>query len=1074
MQTGYPVDDVCVVTHDGGFIVVQAKTNLRLEATEGSPLAQALAQAVRMYREGIPYDTTEPGSGRAWNATVDRIVIATDHAAPATVRHALVTVVDRLATAPGWSDERQLVDNNGQQAALDVFKKHVDRLWRQEAGAEITREEFREFCAVLRLMVFDLEPGGRDLLSVHALLAGALVDRSRIQSAWKSLLSECGRLSAGRRFAAAGSLRGNLAVDGIVVNEVEHPGDVWPAFAPEEVLYGPLAAGPLHDRLAEAHRILDSDPHTAAELFARTMTDLHAAGHIHEAATIQSRLSHALHAAGRHETAVRATVTGAWSPLQRGEVPSQFSDEWELVDELRKSPQVRSPAGNAVVAMLQYEAGQASLTDVAVHVAELDQGDEHAGELLLWLAEEAIAAGRPEVFGDLCDRALAHAREAAAEARELAGRLRIAVAECREEWPSLLAVIEADCGGPLYALALARHGQALAKECRLAEAVDSYEKAIERATGEHMYAEIRNWLYDLRNLRHALGGPGTGHETHYTAQSLPQGHKISVFQGEELLLARGLESLTPERYDRARRIFMRLRHRMSAGAALGMQRQCEKNLGAAHASDNPEHAVGCYLRAGESAMAVALVRDQPDAPLIPDRAWLNGPVWQLRATYEFLGAHGDLVPDSHARPVFEELGDRLITTGTVPGWSILAANEALLGPLAALAWASMPTTAARLVDRLAPAARSGRFPRAIKDHVSLLLGCARTHPTLAAEAADQFANLARSSTRALEITSDAMLTSLAPAKELLVKRLSQAAIEGRAPWLIPVLVGLGVQTPDIVEHAKASLDAAAAPRSYQRNSLSFGSDMVSVAQLSPVCDLDRRSRFLTAMLDIALEPREPNLERHEAIDAIVTVVHLCGVNALDPGLRARIGNAIRPLAAGQGVTPDDDPAALQIGSPKELILAANRLLIVLAENDQDQRTLARTLLLTLMDGDIDNPRLLRSALSQAPADTFRHDLLALAVSRSPSIRVFAAQCWTRIPDTDPAIGQRLAADPSGLVRLALAHSLTSTVKGGTDDIRSTLGKDCRASVRAAIQPPLRRCPRQGVPGHTPKCPVPGT
>ncbi|SDP98470.1 hypothetical protein SAMN05421507_1403 [Lentzea jiangxiensis] len=110
-----------------------------------------------------------------------------------------------------------------------------------------------------------------------------------------------------------------------------------------------------------------------------------------------------------------------------------------------------------------------------------------------------------------------------------------------------------------------------------------------------------------------------------------------------------------------------------------------------------------------------------------------------------------------------------------------------------------------------------------------------------------------------------------------------------------------------------------------------------------------------------------------------------------------------------------------------------------------------------MDGDIDNPRLLENSLAQAPADTFRHDLLALAVSRSPSIRAFAAHCWTQIGDSEEGIGRRLASDPAGVVRLALAHGLTSTAKTGIDDIRRILRDDCRFSVRAAVQQSDQRC-----------------
>src|SRR5688500_4780554 len=49
LQTGYPVDDIMAFTDSEGFIAVQAKKGLQLGRSEGSPLAQALDQAVRMF-----------------------------------------------------------------------------------------------------------------------------------------------------------------------------------------------------------------------------------------------------------------------------------------------------------------------------------------------------------------------------------------------------------------------------------------------------------------------------------------------------------------------------------------------------------------------------------------------------------------------------------------------------------------------------------------------------------------------------------------------------------------------------------------------------------------------------------------------------------------------------------------------------------------------------------------------------------------------------------------------------------------------------------------------------------------
>ncbi|USX54113.1 hypothetical protein [Lentzea sp. HUAS12] len=1053
LQAGYPVDDIVAFTSNEGFVAIQAKKRLQLGSSETSPLAQALEQAVQMFLRRPPNGGAEPETERDWNPAIDRIVIATDMEAPKSVHHDLVAVVSRLALAPPSSGDEQLTNNAGERKALSTFREHVRRLWRRETGSEITRDVFQTFCSVVRVMAFDLQPGGRDLQTVHALLASGMVDSSRVDTAWRSLQVTCNNLSADRMFTNAQDLCGELAADGLEFRRVIQPqGEVGPIFSPDVVLHGPFASGELRDQLTGADNLSSSDPRAAAKQYMSVMAALQGGGYIHQAASLQPQLTRALRASGQHNAAVRAAVVAAWDPVRRGEVPSQFPQELRLMDEFQQSPEVSARVGTAVFAVLRYEAGDMSLPDVVERITAVRDDDEFAGELLLWLAEEALAAGSPDAFESLCDRALRHAETASDNAVEFVGRIRIAVAECRGDWSSLLASIEADCGPALRVLAHARHGQALARSNDVAAAVESYKQAVASGTREQMYAEVRTWLYDLRNLRFALGGPSMGYETHYTAQSLPWSHKLSVFEGKDQLMARGLEALTSEDHDRAHRAFMRLRHRMSTGAALANQRQCEESLGTAQSDGNVRLAVGHYLRGAKHKKAAALLQKQPDEELTPEQSWVDGPLWEARAAYEFLGAHGDLVPEQHACELFEKLEGRLITAGPVRGWAILGANETLLKALAALVWASSRDAAGRLLARLAPIAGTGGLGRTIEAHVDLVLGCARMHPNLIVDAAHQFADLVCITERAVPRAIKRALELLSPAKKYLVERLSAAVAADEAPWLMHVLDELDVRTPVVVEYAHKALEAAARPRTYTPGSAGFGSDLVSVARFARICDPDRRARFVTAMLEIALEQRELNVERREAIDAIAAFIQRCGVVSLDTGLRTRILDAIRPIAAGQGISSgEDDPFSLRLTSPKELVLAANRLLVIAAEDEQERDRIARNLLLTLMDGDIENPRLLQSALAQAPASTFRHDLLALAVSRSPSIRAFAARCWAEIDNSEEDIGRRLAADPSGVVRLALAHGLAATTKTNTDDIHMMLSHDCRFSVRAAIE-----------------------
>jgi hypothetical protein len=1055
LQTGYAVDDIAIYTQDTGLFVVQAKKGMRLKAGKDSPLVDALRQAVRMFRDGRPTATGDRDAEQSWNPTTDRILVATDVGAPLPVREHLVRVVARLATAPSFAGEDELVSNEGERTALQIFTGHIEDVWQEQTDAAITSAEFRELCSVVRVMAFDLQPNGRDAQSARAILRECLADHTQVDAAWATLLMTCHDLAADRQFATSAELRQALAAHSITAKPIEHHDQVGPVFAPEAVLRGPLTNSDLQARMTAADELMKDDPDRAASSYASVMTELRELGYTNVADQLRPQLIAAWRKSGQHAAAEGAAVTAAWLPVQRGEAPGPFFEGIILEQELRKSPGTPSRSGQAVAAILRYEAGGRSLGQVAEPIGKLVDDDAHAGELMLWLAEEAIAAREPALFHPCCERALDLASAHPGES-ELVGRLRIAVAECRDEWPALLATIEADCGASLYVLACARHGRAQAWRNDLGAAISSYEEAIRRGIEQHMYAEVRTWLYDLRSLRGAFYGPGQSYDPHFTAQSLPSTHTLSVFADQQRLLARGLNTLATGKHDRALRIFMRLRHRLAVGATLVDLRQCDSHLGATLAGlRRVDTAVSSYLRAGEHRQASTLIEQQPDGAMSVQPAWLSGPAWETVAAYELVGHHGDLVPEGQARALFEDLAGRLITSGPISGWSNFQANEALLKPLAALVWASTAQAAGRLIERLAPLAEQGRVGRVVEAHVDLVLGCARMHPDLIGSAAQQFADLMAASEQAVPANLRVALHRLDAAKDYLSVRLLSEFNGGATPWLALVLVELGVDSPALVDYVNAAVDRAAQPRHYDPHTMGAGTNVVAVATLSTAADAERRERFVATMLEVALDPREPPVGHCEAIDAIAVISQRCGVQSLSEPLLAAIRSAMRPLAAGQSMasTPDG-PLGPLMGSPGSVILAANRLLLILGGGTDERDDLIRALLLSLIDQELDDPQLLSSALAQVPAEVFRSDLLVLAMSRSPAIRALAAMYWPRFANADDGLGERLAADPAGIVRRALAHGVREDGGPSVERIRAALGRDCRFSVRAAVLGPI--------------------
>ena len=97
-QTNRPVDDVGLVTDEGGWVTIQAKKGMRVERRAGGGLGEAVAQLVKIDEVGVPEGATdvlrplEPGR--------DLVLILSDDSATRTVNGSLAPVVSRLRDLP--------------------------------------------------------------------------------------------------------------------------------------------------------------------------------------------------------------------------------------------------------------------------------------------------------------------------------------------------------------------------------------------------------------------------------------------------------------------------------------------------------------------------------------------------------------------------------------------------------------------------------------------------------------------------------------------------------------------------------------------------------------------------------------------------------------------------------------------------------------------------------------------------------------------------------------------------------------------------------------------------------------
>ncbi|QUF08361.1 hypothetical protein KCV87_32760 [Actinosynnema pretiosum subsp. pretiosum] len=93
--------------------------------------------------------------------------------------------------------------------------------------------------------------------------------------------------------------------------------------------------------------------------------------------------------------------------------------------------------------------------------------------------------------------------------------------------------------------------------------------------------------------------------------------------------------------------------------------------------------------------------------------------------------------------------------------------------------------------------------------------------------------------------------------------------------------------------------------------------------------------------------------------------------------------------------------------------------------------------------------MLGDTLGRVPARVLRENLLVLAASLFPAIRALAARTQGASPGRAPDLGQRLADDPAGAVRRALARALLRGDDPVYRQLRSRLGRDSRFTVREA-------------------------
>ena len=205
-ETEAPVDDILVGTSDGGFVAVQAKTNVSLSDDPDSPFGKTVSQFVRHWlacRDG--------NGGLNWNrpldAQVDRLVLAVGSEARKPVRVDLREAL-RLKSQPGGG---QL--NANQRRAFGCFETCLQFAWEKTTTESCSPAIVQELAALIRVLTFDPKGPERDSALV------ALLDVAEARSETPGILAGikivCDELMAQRGGVDGPTLRQKILGNGM-------------------------------------------------------------------------------------------------------------------------------------------------------------------------------------------------------------------------------------------------------------------------------------------------------------------------------------------------------------------------------------------------------------------------------------------------------------------------------------------------------------------------------------------------------------------------------------------------------------------------------------------------------------------------------------------------------------------------------------------------------------------------------------------------------------------------------------------------------------------------------------------
>jgi hypothetical protein len=630
------------------------------------------------------------------------------------------------------------------------------------------------------------------------------------------------------------------------------------------------------------------------------------------------------------------------------------------------------------------------------------------------------------------------------------------VADAADGWAELLRAARRTYPSEIMAWVLARHARYLYLASRPELAIQRWEEAVERATERLLYDDAADWLYSIRAARI---------ESDSDLGDLDGGHRLA-----QALRASGRGTVLPEPYPARERVLSSLRDEKWPDAFESLSLYLWRSVVIADwvgeveahrrfgqlfaATGRAPLAVQHFVRGGKSAEVTELAKALPDTHVAMPTDVLSDAPWERVTAYAFAESASDLLADDDAAAWAASSADEMLRHPRSVR-SMLASNPTLaafkaFGELSELSnkddAAAFVAESKKLIPR-----DPNTYRHTDEAQVAALAGIARAHPELRREATEQLCDALLVDAHMADLVLSQAADLLRSEPSLVEERLAERARAGHFHAALALTFAeAGLES--IVPVAQEQLEKAIAQREHTAGTFAIGTGLQMVGPLVTALPESEREAFARAMLRVAADELEPMPNRQEALLAVLPVgkrMSAAASELFETALCFARGEHDRS-AVDIGFPGSADPLSrfrLNFGPstlrPDGLMLAAQ-----LARTPDETRRVQEVATDLLAGADERTANQVARALSAVPPGELDLDIDFLGSHPSASIRALAAVLWAQRSETEEKLGERLARDPSPLVRRSLASSLRD--EAAHSAARDVLTRDPRRSVRRAV------------------------